>query len=286
MSEVIQLVPEEVAETSFVSRPLKYCLLAFSFFFWIIGSAFAAVGGWHILQKVGISTVTDFATDPPAILAALGCLIFIVSSFGLLGSLRENICFLRVYKMFLIIVLVFECCVGLLGFAFWPELKKLIEANIRKAITQYTESPHLRDMIDALQVELECCGSLTIDDWDSNEYYRCKNIASFRSCGVPWTCCLEKFERNRQCGYGIRSTRSERKLEDTIHTQGCLDKGFEFFKTNSLMIGALGVAFTLPLFFGILMAHRLVKQIRRQIRNCDPTLLESIRQEQTIRCCM
>ena len=45
------------------------------------------------------------------------------------------------------------------------------------AIEKYTVNPDLRNMVDLLQRELECCGSLTIDDWDSNEYFSCKNVA-------------------------------------------------------------------------------------------------------------
>ena len=92
-----------------------------------------------------------------------------------------------------------------------------------------------------------------------------QNVAGYRHCGVPWSCCLRKFERNRQCGYGLRKARSHFQLENEIHTTGCLDRGFEFFKNNMLMIAGLAIAFTLPLIMGILMTHRFVKQIRKQV---------------------
>lgn len=279
------LIPE-VQQKYFISRALKYCLLGFSLFFWIVGALFAAIGGWTISQKTGYEELSDFATDPGAILASLGCLIFIVSSFGVLGALRENICFLRLYKVFLVATLVFEFCAGLIGFAFWPEVKKIIQTNMSIAIEKYTVNPDLRNMVDLLQRELECCGSLTIDDWDSNEYFSCKNVAGYRHCGVPWSCCLRKFERNRQCGYGLRKTRSHLKLENEIHTQGCLDKGFEFFKYNMIMIAGLAIAFTFPLIAGIFMTHRFVKQIRKQMESVDPTMYAQMREEQTVECCM
>jgi len=162
----------------------------------------------------------------------------------------------------------------------------MVQYNLRTAIEHYSYNPDLRNMIDLLQRELECCGSLTIDDWDSNPYFTCKTIASFRSCGVPWSCCLRKFERNRQCGYGVRKGRSKIKLESEIHTMGCLDKGFEFFKNNMFMIAGLAIGFTLPLLFGILMAHRMIKQIRKEIREVNPELYEQMRERQKqIPCC-
>ena len=52
------------------------------------------------------------------------------------------------------------------------------------------------------------------------------------------------------------------------------------------MIAVLGVVFTLPLFVGILMAMKLVKQIKKEVREVDPALYEKMRKEQRVKCCM
>ena len=43
---------------------------------------------------------------------------------------------------------------GLLAFAFWPEVKKLVDRNLGRAIEKYTHDPDLRNMIDKLQREV------------------------------------------------------------------------------------------------------------------------------------
>ena len=58
-----ELVPD-VEQKYFISRALKFSLLGFSLFFWIVGSVFAAIGGWTISQKTGYEELSDFATDP------------------------------------------------------------------------------------------------------------------------------------------------------------------------------------------------------------------------------
>jgi len=254
----------EEPETKVSSR-LKYFLVAFSMFFWLLGALFAAIGGYVVSQKTGYEELSDFATDPGIILATLGCFIFVVSSFGVLGSLRENVCLLNTYKYFLLVTLVFELICGLIAFAFWPEVKKMVDRNLSLAIEKYTSNVDLRNMMDKLQRELECCGSLTIDDWDSNPYFSCKNVESYRSCGVPWSCCLRKYERNRQCGYGVRKNRVHVKMSNEIYTIGCLDKGFEFFRNNMMLVAAMAVAFTLPLVIGIFSIHIFVGQILSQL---------------------
>ncbi|XP_057314291.1 tetraspanin-33-like [Hydractinia symbiolongicarpus] len=248
-----------------VSRVLKYCLLCFAMFFWIIGALFIAIGGYTTSQKTGYEELADLASDPGIILAALGVLIFIVSSFGVLGALRENICLLNYYKLLLMLTLVFEVFCGITAFAFWPEVKKLVDKNLSLAIEKYNVNVDLRNMIDKVQRELECCGSLTIDDWDSNPYFTCLNKESYRSCGVPWSCCLKKYEQNRQCGYGVRKNRVHVKLSNEIYTIGCLDKGFEFFRKNLGLVAILAICFSLPLIIGMFMTHMLANQIVAQI---------------------
>ena len=252
-----------------VSLKLKYALLVFAMFFWLVGGLFAAIGGYSISQKTGYEELSDFATDPGIIFALLGCFIFFISTFGVLGSLRENTCLLKTYKILLIVTMCFEICCGIIAFAFWPEVKKMVDYNLQYAIKKYTLNPDLRNMIDKFQREVGCCGSLTIDDWDSNPYFSCENLESYRSCGVPWSCCLRKYEANRQCGYGVRNNRVHVKLSNEIYTIGCLDKGFQFFKEHLLLTAGLAIGFTLPLFIGMIMSHMLSRQIQAQIADLN-----------------
>lgn len=266
--ETQQIMPDTqnlpLKETNHVSRTLKLILLGFSLVFWAIGGLFCAIGGYVTSQTIGYEDVTKLALVPGAIISIVGIIIFIMSTFGVLGSLRENIRFLNTYKIFLIGILFFEVFCGFVGFAFWPEVKKVVDQSISKSIREYTSNALLRDMIDKVQRELSCCGSLTIDDWDSNEYFSCRNIESYMSCGVPWSCCHHRHYRNRQCGFNIRGLNHiHRRLSKDIFLVGCKDKAFEFFKKNMKLIGGLAVAATLPIIIGIFLLRIFVGQIRR-----------------------
>ena len=54
-------------------------------------------------------------------------------------------------------------------------------------------------------------------------------------------------------------------MANEIYTIGCLDKGFEFFRNNMMLIAGMAVAFTLPLLIGIFMIHVFVAQILSQL---------------------
>lgn len=60
-----------------------------------IGGVMMGVGLWAVTQKSDYSEFSSISTDPAAVMIAVGAFIFIISFFGTVGALRENICFLR-----------------------------------------------------------------------------------------------------------------------------------------------------------------------------------------------
>ncbi|XP_065062408.1 tetraspanin-33-like [Rhopilema esculentum] len=247
-----------------ISRPLKYCLFAFTSFFWLIGGAFVGIGAWVVLQKKGYEEVSDFTTDPAIIIIAVGVCIFIVSFCGSVGALRENICLLTTYKICLVLVLLLELIGGILAFSFWPETKRLLNNKVQTSIKKYTSNQDLRNLIDRIQYEFKCCGSTNTDDWDWNPYYSC-GATTIQSCGVPWSCCLRKFQRNKQCGYGQRRNRLRLKMGEQLQLDTCMDVLIKFFKDNLAAVAGAAVAFSLPLLMGVILSHILINQIKDQI---------------------
>ena len=53
------------------------------------------VGLWAVTQKSDYNEFSSISTDPAAVMIAVGAFIFIISFFGTVGALRENICFLK-----------------------------------------------------------------------------------------------------------------------------------------------------------------------------------------------
>eukprot|EP00794_Sanderia_malayensis_P012888 gene12888-14214_t len=258
------LIMDKPAKNTKVSTVLKYTLVAFTTLFWLIGGAFIGIGSWAVLQKTGYEEVSDFVTDPAVIIITVGVSVFLVSFCGCVGALRENICLLRTYQGVLVLILVLQCIGGILAFSFWPETKKLLNNKVQVAIKKYTSNHDLRNLIDRIQYEFKCCGSTNTDDWDWNPYFSC-GATTIQSCGVPWSCCLRKFQRNKQCGYGIRRNRLRLKMGEYLQLDTCMDVVLQFFKNNLGAVAGLAVACTLPFILGAVMTHILVNQIKKQI---------------------
>ena len=62
------------------------------------------VGFWAVTQKSDYKEFSSISTDPAIVMIVVGFLIFIISFFGTVGALRENICFLRTVSFFFSVV--------------------------------------------------------------------------------------------------------------------------------------------------------------------------------------
>lgn len=254
-----------MAQEGKVSRFLKYTLFVFNLLYWCIGGVMIGVGLWAVTQKSDYNTFSSISTDPAAVMVAVGGFIFIISFFGTVGALRENICFLKTYMIVMIIIVVLEVIAGLLAFAFWPEVQKSVDNKFKTAIERYRDDVDLQNAIDAVQENFQCCGSTDLNDWDINRYFKCGG-RSPEQCGVPYSCCVRKLDErpNVQCGWHARE-QHRLALKGKIYITGCLDAVLDWFRNHLVIVAAVAVAFAFPEVVGIIMTHLFIKQIKEQI---------------------
>ena len=228
------------------------------------------VGFYSVTQKNEYTEFTSTSTDPGALIVAIGFIIFFVSFAGTIGALRENTTLLRIYEVFIVIVVILQFIGGILGLAFWPEVKESLDTQVKKMITKYPYDVDLKNAIDLVQERLECCGSLNYHDWNLNRYYRCyvREPKPIQHCSVPFSCCHieEKQRLNYQCGYQMRSPERHRlRAKQYVYTRGCLNVLENYFKDNLVLVGAVAIAFLLPEIIGIVLTHLFIKDIKDRI---------------------
>ncbi|EDO40724.1 predicted protein, partial [Nematostella vectensis] len=244
-----------------ISKCLKYFLFVFNLLFWAIGGVMFGVGMWSVTQKGSYSKLSSLSTDPGSVLIAVGLLIIIISFFGTVGALREQIILLEIYKWVIVVIVILQVLGGLLAFAFWPNVRKSVQNQISKGIVNYRDNLDLQNIIDGIQENFKCCGSSSINDWDANRYFKCGG-PSPEECGVPHTCCVKK-DGEVQHNFKIQSSRHER--ERCFYIIGCLDAVINWFRDHMYVVAAIAIAFALPEFAGIILTHIFVQQIKEQI---------------------
>ncbi|VDN97133.1 unnamed protein product [Rodentolepis nana] len=116
-----------------------------------------------------------------------------VAFTGFIGSLRENQCLLKFYYISLAILFVCETIIGVFFFIYRESAMSRIEEVIKKTfISQYREVgfEDSTKFVDFIQVELQCCGAKSYNDWTENRYFSCNSTNySSKACGVPYSCC-------------------------------------------------------------------------------------------------
>ncbi|KAI8789493.1 tetraspanin-33 [Biomphalaria glabrata] len=179
-----------------------------------------AFGTWMLMSnKVFIDDITDIFLDPYVLLSVVGGIIFLISFFGCVGALRENILLLKMFYVTLTIVLVLECLLSTLVFLFYtmPEFRQAVKVGpeevLKKAVKDYFDDDAVRHWIDTVQKEFQCCGVSMSNsgylDWQENIYFNCStsNPSVYR-CSVPMSCCI--FEPgeyiNYRCGANIMNS--------------------------------------------------------------------------------
>ncbi|XP_074641919.1 tetraspanin-33-like [Tubulanus polymorphus] len=257
----------------------KYTLFFINFLLWVLGGVAAGLGAWLLyVKEKKVKDVMDFIFDPAILMCVTGAFVFILSTFGCTGSLRENTCFLKCYHIIITILLLLEVLFGVLVFLFFyvESIRKKMtwldpEEFLQKAIIRYRDDDDLRDSINNMQQQFKCCGSSNDDNgyltWSQNEYFNCSEASkSWEKCSVPYSCCKPTPGelRNLQCGLGLLKPEKAPTAYLTIYVQGCV-KGFgKWLEDNAILVGGICLGVIIPQIILIWMSRTLSHQIQTQ----------------------
>ncbi|XP_041368112.1 tetraspanin-33-like [Gigantopelta aegis] len=266
-------------EDSVVSLVVKYLLFAMNFLCWLIGGVMVGTGIWAYIEKnkyyhVQIQHIYDVFFDLSIIFLVLGLTIWILGFAGCLGALRENICLLKFYYIIIFIILFLELTVCIMAFLFRSKTKEIVTGGLNKnLISRYDkEDPDVKDFIDFIQENIECCGVTEEGylDWNTNKYYNCteKNRSALK-CMVPHSCCINQFTisegtTNLFCSGQVLDL-SNSAAKKQIHTIGCIDKMLILGKENLPFMGGIVLAVIFPQLLAVYLARKLESQIRDQM---------------------
>jgi hypothetical protein len=236
---------------------IKYTLFTINFFVWVGGICLVIIGIWARLEKAKLGSFDNLGTDPALFLLIVGIVMFFISIFGCLGSLRENICLLKAFCVVIAVVFVIEVILGILAFFFIEYVRNNLLEYFHTATYTYQDDSDLKSAVDYIQKKFHCCGAETYNDWELNIYYNCSSPARSR-CGVPISCC--RVPTNNLCGFQTR-VEGEVYAAHTIYTKGCIGSLMVIFKDNLIIIGLIAFGVGFVELFAILLAHSLIKEI-------------------------
>jgi len=239
-----------MADFSFITSCVKYMLFIFNLAFVITGIIIISVGAVVEAEYDNYSSLLD---EPyrsiPALLIAIGVLIFIVAFFGCCGAIKENYCMTLTFSVMLIGIFILEVAAGISGFVLRDRTNSLIQKSMMDSIPIYAknDTPAITAIWDEMQRDFECCGVINSSDWKSAG-------GLFTNGSLPMSCC------SLQPG-AILSVNCNALSENLYHI-GCSPALSDFLRKHANSIGATGVCIAILQFIGIIFACHLAKRTK------------------------
>lgn len=244
----------------------KYGLFAVNFFVWVAGGVLIGVGIWSRLQRNPLAYAFDYViVDMAYLLIGIGAVMFLISLFGCLGAMRESLCLIRTFVIAVVIVFVAQLVAGVLAFTLLDTVESTMMTHIRQAIVNYNETSasDTDAALNTLQIQHQCCGGVSYQDWETSAQYNCSSGSSVvTSCSTPDSCCQTPADN---CGSRVRQY-SEAYAEQVIHTRGCIGALMNMYKENLIIIGLIAFSVGILQVCSILMAHCLMRFLTEDIK--------------------
>ncbi|KAM7533137.1 hypothetical protein Aperf_G00000126905 [Anoplocephala perfoliata] len=264
---------------NYVNRWIKYLLCVTNFYFMIAGCLFFILGviafaESGIINRKSSISLLQWIFNLTVIVFGVGFVTTCVAFTGFIGSLRENLCLLKFYYISLALLFVCETIIGIFFFVYRESAINRIEEVAKKTfISQYREIgfEDSTKFVDFLQVELQCCGAKSYNDWTENRYFSC-NATNFSSkaCGVPYSCCkrmnnINENVINTSCGHGVQNL-SPPQASPLVWTVGCVQALASLLESNVVAVSCVISGIAVLQLLAILLAKALYTQIGDQLR--------------------
>ncbi|KAK2169300.1 hypothetical protein LSH36_11g04006 [Paralvinella palmiformis] len=133
---------------------IKYTLFATNFLVWVGGVCLIVIGVWSRLEKAQLNNLSGLPTDPAFFLVSVGVVIFLTTIFGCMGSVKENVAFLKIFCVLMVIVFVLQAVASILAFIFLDKVDSFLLAYVKRAIISYQRNDELEINIDYIQKRL------------------------------------------------------------------------------------------------------------------------------------
>ncbi|CAH8564709.1 unnamed protein product [Heterobilharzia americana] len=95
----------------------------------------------------------------------LGCVVFLLGFLGFCGACTKNVCCLTMYAIFLSVIVAAEIGAGIAAVVLKEDVKQHFAAVVKSSISEYSNNPELKKLLDKIQSEFKCCGSQSSADY-------------------------------------------------------------------------------------------------------------------------
>jgi len=202
----------------------------------IIGGAILAAGIYWQLSPTGFykEVFSHNIFNVPIVSIVIGSLLLLVGLCGFIGACCEAMFLLKAYMGFLIVIMLVEIVVAVGCVAMKSSVESYAEDRTQELIGFYgdedkDEADIIKETIDLIQENFECCGVYGPNDWASlNDAFKGQTNGDI----VPNSCCKEANRDDETCG-----SKADYRTNTDINTGGCKTSMLNFVENNLLYVG-------------------------------------------------
>ncbi|XP_077966920.1 tetraspanin-18-like [Styela clava] len=200
---------------------LKYVMFLFNLLIFICGLVAVTVGVWAIVNAEAFREIlVDNALifDGVYIIIAVGSVLLFLGFLGCWGAFKENLCFLAIFFIFVLIIFIVEIAGAMLMFMYFGE----VESAVLDSISSYGDGTSKGNVIkqgwDTLQGTVGCCGYEHYNEWRNNTDW----AGRYAGIVVPESCCARDVLS--ETSSPTNATLCQAGVERFLNTDGCKAK--------------------------------------------------------------
>ncbi|CAH1242823.1 TSPAN9 [Branchiostoma lanceolatum] len=204
---------------------LKPSVIGYGVVAWLSSGAALGVGIWMLVEKSTYSALLASLFYPVTIyiLIAAGTFGFIFAVFGCAGAMTDSRCMLALFWITSFVVFAALGSTGFLALYYHDNVLRK-DINIRQAINE-SETNGLKDVINMLQAEFQCCGERGNSDW--------------HQLTIPASCCPE--DPSGPCVFS------------TTYDKGCEESLEKWVRENVFRAGWIALGLSLVQVLGLIL---------------------------------
>ncbi|XP_074554525.1 F-box only protein 15-like isoform X2 [Halichoeres trimaculatus] len=189
------------------------------------------------------NAITNESIPGIDLMIAIGVIVMVLGFLGCCGAIRENRCMLLLFFISLLIIFILLLAAGILGAVGTDKVKDWVKERLQK-LTPLSDQPQsVRDDLEKLQRELQCCGLVNgPSDWDT----------------VPSSC---------RCN----ATLATGCTPGAIHQTLCTTEIVELMEKNMEIVVGIAFAIAVLLIFGMAFSMVLYCQIGKKEGATSPS---------------
>jgi len=239
----------------------RILLFIFNILFWVLGIVVLGVGiksrvdggSWEGLVKDNV------VLNAANLMIASGVIVSIIGFVGCCGAYKKSPCMLVSYAILIFLIFVLEIAAGAYAYTkkttVQNDLEKNINVGIKNSYGGTTDADKmLTKAVDWFQKNIECCGVTSYADWKTSSWYKNATKKKDEKREVPHSCCINT---GINCNSG-----SGESLKKKIFSDGCVEAGKKYVKSNLWKIGGVTVGIAIVQLFGIIFACCLCRAIK------------------------